>query len=145
MATLIGWHGTNADVVRFEERFFGNQEDWSANGALGVWVYTVEGLAGMHGRRVLRVEATPATVLDVRVPELMAWDREATTAVIGDDGGGDDHAATVAWYAAKRRALLDAGVSALRVVEGDGRSMIAIILDVTTIEGVTQVSGPTRA
>jgi hypothetical protein len=126
---MIGYHGTDAEFDRFDERMFGSKENFSPNGALGVWVYLFEDLARNHGRRTLRVDADISHAIRIGVGQMQRDHHEA---------GGDRHEA-LAYFAAKRAALLAEGYQAIEVEEANGSVMIAVILDPDRILSVSEL------
>lgn len=129
---MIGYHGTDAQFDSFSEDHFGTKADFSPNGALGVWVYLAEDLARLHGRRTLRVEADIARAVRIDVSEMMRDHRKA----------GDDRGEALAFFAAKRAALLAGGYQAIEVAEADGSVMIVVILDPKRIVSVEELAAP---
>jgi hypothetical protein len=127
--TLTGYHGTDARFESFSEAMLGSKEDFSANGALGVWLYLSEDLARAHGARTLRIEADAPRRLRIGISEMHRDHMRA----------GGDRTEAVAFFAARRAALLAEGYQAIEVEERDGTVAIAVVLDLGAIVSVEEM------
>lgn len=126
---MIGYHGTDAQFDSFSEEAFGSKENFSANGALGVWLYLDESLARRHGTRTLKVEADVRSAKRIGISEMHRDHTEA----------GGDREEALAYFERRRAALLAEGYQAIEVEERDGSVAIAVILDLSAIVSVEEM------
>jgi hypothetical protein len=94
-----------------------------ANGNLGLWVATgdhawIEGF----GEHIYRVELA-GRMRDITVGKLQRLPREAP------------------WYQMRRDQLIAEGITCLRVIESDGRSDMAIVVDFDAISRFERIDG----
>ncbi|PZR93576.1 MAG: hypothetical protein DI537_10705 [Stutzerimonas stutzeri] len=129
----VGYHGTAAAFTSFSEEMLGSAADRSANGALGVWVFTERSYAdryavGAQGR-TLKVTSAGRKAMKVDVTQMR---RDHDSAQMSDD--------PVAWFRRLRAELIVNGYDRIDIVERDDTVDMSVLLDLGTITSVDDVT-----
>jgi hypothetical protein len=129
----VGYHGTAAAFATFSEDMLGSAADRSANGALGVWLFTERDYADRYavGAKGRTLKVTSSGTKAIRI-DMSQMRRDHQSAEMSDD--------PIAWFRRLRAELIMNGYGRIDVVEKDDTVDMSVLLDIGTIISIDDVT-----